>query len=75
MAMTRDCFEPGSAFLLAEASAVCCEGFAASPAAADEAAERFFTDFDIEILQSVKAALTPHHRSPTSAIRPAGQDL
>jgi len=31
-------------------------------------------DFDIEILRSVAAA-SPHHRSPTSAIRPAGQEL
>jgi hypothetical protein len=36
---------------------------------------RFLTDFDIKILPSVKAASIPHHRSPTSAIRPAGQDL
>ena len=70
----RDCFEPGLAFLPLGSIVVCCEGFAAPPAAVDEAAERFFTDFDIEILRSVKAA-SPHHRSPTSAIRPAGQDL
>jgi hypothetical protein len=74
MAMTRDCFEPRLAFLPAELIVVCCEGFAAPPAAVDEAAGRFFKDFDIEILRSVKAA-SPHHRSPTSAIRPAGRDL
>src|SRR5439155_1970031 len=28
-----------------------------------------------KILRSVEAASTPHHRSPISAIRPAGQDL
>jgi hypothetical protein len=32
-------------------------------------------DFDIEILRSDKGGIAPHHRSPTSAIRPAGQDL
>ena len=65
----RDCFEPGLAFLPLGSIVVCCEGFAAPPAAVEEAAERFFTDFDIEILQSVKAASTPHHRSPTSGRR------
>jgi hypothetical protein len=54
--MTRDCFEPGSAFLPLGSIVVCCEGFAAPPAPADDAAERFFADFDIEILRSVKAA-------------------
>src|SRR5207245_4244973 len=52
MAMTRDCFEPGLAFLPLGSIVVCCGGFAAPPAAADEAAERFFTDFDMEILRS-----------------------
>src|SRR5258707_9016524 len=75
MAMTRDCFEPGSAFLLPLGAIVPCCGAFAAPPAAYGATERFFKDFDIEILRSVKAALTPHHRSPTSAIRPAGQDL
>jgi len=31
--------------------------------------------FLIEILGSVDDGLAPHHRSPTSAIKPAGQDL
>src|SRR6266436_6719139 len=74
MAMMRDCFEPGSAFLPLGSIVSCCGAFAAPPAAYG-AAERFLTDFDIKILRSVKAASTPHHRSPTSAIRPAGQDL
>jgi hypothetical protein len=37
--------------------------------------DRFFADFDIEILRSVDDGLAPHHRSPTSASKPAGQDL
>src|SRR5256885_17247565 len=74
MAMTRDCFEPGSAFLSLGSIVPCCGAFAAPPAAYG-ATERFLTDFDIKILRSVKAVSIPHHRSPTSAIRPAGQDL
>ena len=35
---------------------------------------RFFADFDIEILRSVHGGVAPHHRSPASAIKPAGQD-
>ena len=34
-----------------------------------------FADFDIEILRSVDGGVAPHHRSPISAIKPAGQDL
>jgi hypothetical protein len=37
-------------------------------------ATAFFAGFGIEILHSV-GGVTPHHRSPTSAIEPAGQDL
>src|SRR6266478_1576447 len=74
MAMTRDCFERRSAFLPPGSTVPCCRAFAAPPAAYG-AAERFLTDFDIKILRSAKAASIPHHRSPTSAIRPAGQDL
>ena len=37
--------------------------------------ERFFADLDIEILQQFGGHLRPHHRSPTSARKPAGQDL
>src|SRR5260370_5431952 len=73
MAMTRDCFEPGSAFLLPLGSTVPCCGAFAAPPAAYGATERFFKDFDIEILRSVAAA-SPHHRSPTSSITPAGQE-
>jgi hypothetical protein len=70
MAMTRDCFEPGLAFLPLGSIVVCCEGFAAPPAAADEATERFFTDFDMEILQSVKA---PSRRTTEAPPRPSGR--
>jgi hypothetical protein len=34
-----------------------------------------FAGFDIEILHSVAGGIAPHHRSPTSATKPAGQDL
>jgi hypothetical protein len=71
----RDCFEPGSAFLLSLGSIVPFCGAVAAPPVAYGAAERFLTDFDIKFLRSVEAALMPHHRSPTSAISPAGQDL
>jgi hypothetical protein len=63
-----------SAFLPLGSTVPCCGAFAAAPAASG-APERFLTDFDIKILRSVKAASIPHHRSPTSAIKPAGQDL
>jgi hypothetical protein len=36
--------------------------------------ERFFEDFGIGILQSVYGGVAPHHRSPTTANKPAGQD-
>src|SRR5258708_29195495 len=70
MAMTRDCFEPGSAFFPLGSIVVCCEGFAAPPAAADDAGERFFTDFDMEILRSVKAASRRITEAPP---RPSGR--
>ena len=47
--MTRACFEPASVFL----PAIACEGFAAGTGPADDAADRLFADFDIEILRSV----------------------
>ena len=40
----------------------------------DDAADRLLEKFDIEILFGVKRQ-APHHRSPTSALRPAGQGL
>src|SRR6185503_14534670 len=71
--ITRDCFEPGSVFLLGS-PVVWGEGFA-TDARAVVAVDGFFADFDIEILRSVHAASWPHHRRPTSATKPAGQDL
>jgi hypothetical protein len=56
MAMTRDCFEFGSAFLTFDAAGVGCVEFAGGTSAADDAAGRCFVDFDIEILRSVMAA-------------------
>ena len=40
----------------------------------DFASDGFLADFDIEILHSVDDGVAPHHRSPASAIKPAGQD-
>src|SRR5260370_20660911 len=75
MAMTRDCFEPSSACILLGSAVGCCEDFDARTVVVDDAAGRFFPDFDIEILRSVHAGVVPHHRSPPSATRPAGADL
>ena len=75
IAITRDCFEPGSACLPLGWAVGCCEDFDAGTGVVDDAAGRFFADFDIEILRSVHGGLVPHHRSPTTATRPAGQDL
>src|SRR5258708_28780089 len=75
IAITRDCFEPGPACLLFGSAVGCCEDFDAGTGAVDDAASRFFADFDIEMLRSVHGGVVPHHRSPISATRPAGQDL
>ena len=72
--MTRDCFEPGLGFFVLRLLATRCEGFAAGIGSADNTERRFFMDFDIEILRSVQGGVAPHHRSPASAIKPAGQD-
>ena len=72
--ITRDCFEPGAAFLLFGSPEIRDEGFAVGTSAAG-AVDGFFAGFDMEILRSVHAAPWPHHRRPTSAIKPAGQDL
>jgi hypothetical protein len=69
MAMTRDCVEPTPAFF------VCCDRFAAATADGAVAGDCFLADFDIKILRSVHCGVPPHHRSPTSALAPAGQDL
>jgi hypothetical protein len=67
IAMTRACFE------VFGASADPWEGFVALTDNGDFAG--FLADFDIEILHSVYDGVAPHHRSPASAIKPAGQDL
>src|SRR5271168_2897006 len=72
MAMTRDCFEP---VLILGLRATCWEGLIIGTGVTDGAAGRFLADFDIEILHSAHCGVAPHHRSPTSAIEPAGQDL
>src|SRR5215208_4632309 len=72
--ITRACFEPGPAFLLDGLPAVADEGFPGGISAAG-AVDGFFERFDMEILRSVHVAFWPHHRRPTSAKRPAGQDL
>src|SRR5271167_3609295 len=51
MAMTRDCFDPGSAFLILGLRATCWEGLITG--VTDGAAGRFLADFGIEILHSV----------------------
>jgi hypothetical protein len=49
--------------------------FDAGAGVIDDDAARLFGDFDIEILRTVDGGMAPHHRSPTSAMKPAGQDL
>src|SRR5437763_1454740 len=63
MAMTRDCFEPGSAFLPLGSTVPGCGAFAAVPAAYG-ATERFLTDFDIKILRSVHGGVAPPPPKP-----------
>ena len=75
IAMTRDCFELGSAFLILGSPALGREEFEGGTDPADDAAGRCFADFDIEILRSVHGGVAPHHRGPITAKKPAGQDL
>ena len=51
-----------------------CGGFAAVARVAVDLGERFFEDFGIGILHSVYGGVAPHHRSPATANKPAGQD-
>ena len=79
MSRLRACFER-TALLVLGPSADCRKGFAALADNGDFAGDNFasdgfLADFDIEILHSVHDGVTPHHRSPASAIKPAGQDL
>jgi hypothetical protein len=49
--------------------------FADGTVVANDAVGRCFADFDIEILRPVHGGVAPHHRSPTLAMKLAGQDL
>jgi hypothetical protein len=71
--MTRACFEPAS-FFFSRSVMAGCKGFSTAARAAVDLGERFFADFGIGILRSVYRGVAPHHRSPTSANKPAGQD-
>src|SRR5262249_48132753 len=73
IASTRDCFELRLDWLVSAGRAICCCGFFA--VALDLMIDRLFVDFDIETLRSVHGALAPHHRSPTTAMKPAGPGL
>jgi hypothetical protein len=75
IAITRDCFEAELTFSGLASPAVGLDGFADGADDTDFEGDRVFADFDTEILRSVDDGLGPHHRSPTSAIKPAGQDL
>ena len=75
IAITRDCFEPAVASSALASLAIRFDGLADGAADADFEGDCFFADFDIEILRYANDGLAPHHRSPTSAIKPAGQDL
>ena len=78
IAMMRACFERASAVWVLGSSADC--GFVAFTddgdfVGDDFVSDGFLADFDIEILHSVHDGVAPHHRSPASAVKPAGQDL
>src|SRR3981189_1087994 len=70
--MRRACFEP--ALFFSGSTMAGCGGFAVVARAAVDLGECFFEDFGIGILHSVYGGVAPHHRSPTSANKPAGQD-
>src|SRR5258708_6539303 len=70
--MTRACLEPPAPFFFS--GSMMAGGFAAVARAAVDLDERFFADFGIGILHSVYGGVAPHHRSPTSANKPAGED-
>jgi len=79
IAITRDCLEAASAFFPASEGATAgCAGFILARAGLDLGedffADGFFAGFGIGDLHSVHSGVVPHHRSPTSAKKPAGQD-
>src|SRR5207302_8036332 len=55
IAMTRDCFEPGSTLGLFTSPVVDWAGLAAGTGVVDDTTGRFFADFDIEILRFIAA--------------------
>jgi hypothetical protein len=75
IAITRDCFEPGLVLAGLGLPTIRLDGLAGGVEALDFAGDRFFADFLIEIPRSIDNGSAPHHRSPTSAMNPAGQDL
>jgi hypothetical protein len=75
IAMTRDCFEFGSTFLILGSPAVGRAEFEGGTDPADDATVRCFADFGIKILRSVHSGVAPHDRSPIAAMKPAGRDL
>src|SRR5271169_2406245 len=72
MAMTRLCFEPGSAFLILGLLATCWEGLLIGTGVTDGAAGRFVADFDIEILHSVHCGVAPPPPKPHLGYRAGG---
>src|SRR5436190_593132 len=76
IAMTRDCFESGLALLVLALPAGFGKDFAGRAGAAGDTASFLLADIAIGILLLVRfcGGIAPHHRSPTSAMEPAGQD-
>src|SRR6516162_7255180 len=71
IAMTRDCFEPGSVLCGRGGLAIASDdGLAVVVSVCAGRGDRFFAVFDIEISVSVDGGVVPHHRSPTSAMEP-----
>ena len=74
IAITRDCLDLESTFVVVEAVPDGCASLATADDIAEDVFFRLFECICIEIPHSVKRGFAPHHRRPTSAIEPAGQD-
>jgi hypothetical protein len=77
METRRSCLDSDRAFF-AEVISVTfgrAVAFSATSAFCDFGAFRWSFGFGMEILRSVDSGVAPHHRSPTSANKPAGRDL
>jgi hypothetical protein len=73
-AMTRDCFEPRSALLGSGSSALCRDDFVVGTRLALTPSVASLQTLTLR--SSVRfRGVAPHHRSPTSAMEPAGQHL